>query len=497
MIPNQQFNDRAHYHQLRTLEHFTEWLDSGNRRSHFIALEWHRRARKTTLAMNLLIRECYRLPLSKFVYVAPTKVMARNIVWDDPVMLRAYLPDKREMRWDLNEQKMMVRFANGSVLQLGGSDDPDSLRGIDAVGLVLDEWSLHKIVVWTEIFRPIIAGALPQHLQNKKAFRWAMFLYTPKGVNHASTMFDDAICLAETGVLPVCGEPPKTKPRWHCSRLDGEKSGILPASELKEMREDPTIPQAMYDQEIRCSRVTIEEMTLITSAMLQRLNQHHATTHYSAPPEEGHRKVVSIDPAFGGDVCKIIGIVDYRLESEQSIVDRHRTAEIVAAGKVMAARIGTGNFVVDCIGSGLGVADGLADDVADYNVIYFNSSERPSAKGKATWRQLRFGNKRAEAYFRAAEGVRTLRAGPIRSDTLLRQLPVASCYAPSGQGGKLLIIPKHVIKKELGRSPDDADAYVMGIWAMGEVEVEYDEGVVVPGGSSVFNMLPDTVQFGI
>jgi hypothetical protein len=95
-------------------------------------------------------------------------------------------------------------------------------------------------------------------------------------------------------------------------------------------------------------------MTLITSDMIARLNKHHATTHYSTPPEEGHRKVVSIDPAFGGDVCCIMGIVDYRVEAEQSIVDRHRTAEIVAAGKVMAARIGTGNFVVDCIGNGRG-----------------------------------------------------------------------------------------------------------------------------------------------
>jgi hypothetical protein len=497
MIPNLEFNQGAHYHQLRVFERFTEWLDSGDPHSRYIILEWHRRARKTTCIINLLIRECCRLPLSKFVYVAPTKVQARNIVWDDPKMLRGALPDKREMGWEMNEQKMMVRFANGSILQLGGSDDPDALKGIDAVGVVFDEWALHKPAVWTVTFRPIISGPIRPDLVKHGCFRWAAFLYTPEGIDHASLMFDRAVYRKELGELPDCGEAKKTRPYWHASRLDAELTHILPQHELDAAKNDPLQPPNHYAKEYKCKRLTKEEMTLITSDMIARLNKHHATTTYSAPPEEGHRKVVSIDPAFGGDICCIMGIVDYRVEVVKHIVDKLRTEEIVSEAKLVAAQIDTMNFVCDAIGNGLGVADGLANDVAGYEVIYFKSSQSPSAdtKGKPTWRQLRFGNKRAEAYFRAAEGVRTLRAGPIHSDTLLRQLPVATRYKMSG--GKLFIILKKEIKKELGRSPDDSDCYVMGIWAMGEVEVSYDEGVIVPGGDSAFSMLPDTVQFGI
>jgi hypothetical protein len=225
----------------------------------FYHLEWHRRARKTTAAINLLIKEACRVPKSKYVYVAPTQVMARNIVWDDPNMLREYLPDKREMDYKLNEQKMLVTFANGSMIKFGGSDEPDSLRGIDAIGVVFDEWSLIKQQTWTEIFRPIIAGDMPPHLDSYDVYRWAAFLYTPKGVNHATDMFDNACCLGDGGTMPQCGEAVKMAPNTYASRLDGELSGILSQSELNRMKEEVArgeIPQAFYDQEIKCSRVT-------------------------------------------------------------------------------------------------------------------------------------------------------------------------------------------------------------------------------------------------
>ena len=50
--------------------------------------EWHRRCRKTTAAINLLVKESIRIPKAKYVYIAPTQVMARNIVWDDPTMIK-------------------------------------------------------------------------------------------------------------------------------------------------------------------------------------------------------------------------------------------------------------------------------------------------------------------------------------------------------------------------------------------------------------------------
>ena len=58
---------------------------------------------------------------------------------------------------------------------------------------------------------------------------------------------------------------------------------------------------------------------------------------------------------------------------------------------------------------------------------------------------------------------------------LLRQLPVASRYREATNNGKLLLIPKDQIRKELKCSPDDADSFVMGIYGLRYVRPEEKE----------------------
>lgn len=494
-IPNEQFRAGMHAHQIELFAAFDQRVNAGIRTPQFFHAEWHRRARKTTAAVNLLIKEVCRLPKSKYVYIAPTQVMARNIVWDDPNMLKAYLPEKREMGWKLNEQKMLVTFENGSMVKCGGSDEPDSLRGIDAVGVVSDEWSLIKENTWTEIFRPIIAGELHPDLMDYNVFRWALFLYTPKGINHATRMFDNACCIGEGGILPDCGTAPKLYPNTYASRLDGELAGIHTQSELNRMKEEVArgeIPQAFYDQETKCSRVTREEMTLITTELIYALNQYHEHTTIS----DGEiRKIVSIDPAWGGDVCEIMGMVNHEVKREKPLLDKHRTNEICMAAKLVAQDIGTKNFIVDTVNAP-GVADGLAADDADYNVQYFDS--RHKAKQKEDTREaVTFANKRAQAYHYTAKLIRTFEAGPIRSKELIRQLPIASRYKTQGGSGKLIILPKEKIKEELGCSPDEADCYIMGNWGLQFVEPEKESSHIVDFSDVCQELIPDSVGLGI
>lgn len=461
-------------------------FDSGLFR--FFMLEWARRHRKTTFLINLLVRECCKVPKAKYVYVAPTQVWAREVVWDDPTMLWDALPEQAEMGWEKNEQKMTIKFANSTILKIGGADNPDSLRGIDAIGAGFDEWALHKEMVWTEVFRPIIAGKVTEDLAKAGVFRWAMFLYTPKGINHATTMFDKACLLHEGGSLPDSGYARHRRNNWFASRLDAEKVGLMTKEELDLAKED--MPPQMYDQELKCSRVTTEEMTLITSSMLYELNRYHQQVKRSKadPP----RKIVSIDPGFGGDVCQLLGFIDRTPEEERAILDKHRANAIVLEGKRLAQEIGTKNFIVDAINDG-GVTELLQLDEAEYNVQPFKSSHAP-VEGKNVSKNklnISFANKRAEAYFYAAEQIRKLQAGPITDQELLRQLTFASRYTVSNKG-KLIIVPKLIIKKDLGCSPDKADCYVMGLYGEKNVEPET--------GSSTANLdylIPDHVKVGV
>jgi hypothetical protein len=438
----------------------------------FLDLEWHRRAHKTTLAINLLIRECCRYPKSKYVYIAPTQVWAREVVWDDPIMLWEALPDKAEINWKPNEQKMLIKFANGSILKIGGSDKPDALRGIDADGVVLDEWALHKPETWTEIFRPIIAGPKkPRHRE-----RWAMFLYTPKGPNHATQMFNNAANISNEFELPTQGKAADCKPGWFASRLIADESGIISRAELDKMLEEVEqglITQAEYDQEMQCRRVTDEERTLITSAMLARLDGVNWEMYRGAESEI--RRIVAIDPAFGGDLCALKGFENGRELCQDNIKTPNlRTNDIVRVAKDMAVEIDTKNFIVDCIGVGRGVADGLADDVAGYDVQYFDSAGGASTSknqqnGPKTSIFDQYANRKAEAVGYVAGLIRQVKVESVVDPETRRQLVALSKYK-AARNGKMILIPNDEVKKNIGCSPDKGLCYIYGQWGLQYVD---------------------------
>ena len=456
MIPSRKYAESLRRHELEVFRAF----DAAAPLSRFFMLEWHRRAHKTTLMVHLLVRECCRYVKSKYVFVAPTQVWARNVVWDDPVMLWEALPDKTEMGYRVNQQKMLITFDNGSMLKIGGSDDPDSLRGIDADGVGFDEWALHKPMVWGEIFRSILAGPpKPGHRE-----RWAMFTYTPKGCNHASMMFNIAAAVESEDGLPTNGKSAGNKPEWFASRLLGDVSGIISDKELDAMRQeikDGTMTQEEFDQEMLCRRVTDEERTLITSALLDRLNTVNWDSLRISQPQS--KKIVAIDPAFGGDQCALKGFDNGRVIDEKT-VNWTMTHEVVFEAKEMARRIGTKNFIIDCIGNGKGVSDGLKIDAMKYNVQAFDSAAKAID-------EKRFANMKAYAVDYTAQEIRKLHVEPVSDAETRRQLVGLSRYKITNSG-KMIMRPNDEVKKDIGCSPDRGLCYCYGIYGLRKVKPE-------------------------
>lgn len=108
-----------------------------------------------------------------------------------------------------------------------------------------------------------------------------------------------------------------------------------------------------------------------------------------------------------------------------------------------------------------------------------------------------YANRRAEAYAYAAEQVRRLTVVRPKNQELLRQIPVAARYK-TVSGGKLIIIPKKEIRRILGRSPDDADCWVMGQYGLQYVEPEELNGILTFNSyraGSVF--VPQTYRLGV
>jgi hypothetical protein len=127
-----------------------------------------RRWGKTHLSRVELTKAAFRKKKSLVWYVAPSYGMAKDIMWDE---LCEIIPNRLIKK--KNETKMTIRLINGSVIQLKGADEPDSLRGRGVDFVVLDEFQDFKEGVWEEVVYPTLTDR-----QGK-----ALIIGTPKAFN--------------------------------------------------------------------------------------------------------------------------------------------------------------------------------------------------------------------------------------------------------------------------------------------------------------------------
>lgn len=100
-------------------------------------LQCGRKFGKSELAIYLLWRHALLNPGSACYYVAPTMVHGRKLVWTDP-RLANFGPKKYVS--GLNSTEMIVKFKNGSFIQVLGSENFASANGLRPGFLVYDEF---------------------------------------------------------------------------------------------------------------------------------------------------------------------------------------------------------------------------------------------------------------------------------------------------------------------------------------------------------------------
>ena len=90
-----------------------------------------RRWGKTHLSLfDLLINDingCWKLPKMKNWFVAPTYRQAKNIAWN---ILKEICFEYPQLIKKKNEAELNIEFINGSLIELKGADNEDSLRGV-------------------------------------------------------------------------------------------------------------------------------------------------------------------------------------------------------------------------------------------------------------------------------------------------------------------------------------------------------------------------------
>lgn len=329
-------------------------------------------------------------------------------------MLDKYLPKERVRR--KNESELFVEFDNDSILPIVGADDPDSIRGRDLDGVGIDEWALIKREIWEEIVRPIIT-------QNSS--RWAVFAFTPKGINHAHEYWMNAIQWKE----------------WYRSFLPASASGLLSQEELEKARIE--MSNALYNQEMECSFVAREEKSFITGEMLEALKNIQLFNPYE------HKYLIACDPAFtfDGDDCVIKAFEDtYVVETK--VIHEDNTMNIVGELMLMGSKYKTDNYAIDEI-----QAKGICDRLQELGKKVIRIDSRKKATNEED-----FYNRRAEMWWYVAEKIRQKQLRPVDDLETIRQL-VAVKYETLDSRGRIKAELKKYTKELLGKSPDHADCY--------------------------------------
>ena len=182
-----------------------------------------RRAGKDICGFNL----CIRAALAKigvYYYIFPTYSQAKKVIWDSitnsGMRFLDYIPE--ELVYSKNSQEMKIRFVNGSLLQLVGSDNYDSLMGTNPRGVVFSEYALQDPRAY-QFIRPILAAN----------DGWALFLSTPRGKNHLWELYNIA----------------QHSSQWFCYKLTIEDTHHIPLYEIEREKAEGIMSDDLIQQE--------------------------------------------------------------------------------------------------------------------------------------------------------------------------------------------------------------------------------------------------------
>lgn len=175
---------------------FFQAMDGGKRRA---VLVDHRRAGKDKSAFNFMVKESFRR-VGVYYYFFPTYQQGRKVLWDgidrDGFKFLDHIP-AAVRKGDPNQTEMKVNLVNGSLIQVVGSDNIDTVVGTNPVGCVFSEYPLQDPSGW-DFVRPIL----------RENGGWAVFCYTPRGKNHGWDLYQMA----------------KSNPDWYCELLSIDKT---------------------------------------------------------------------------------------------------------------------------------------------------------------------------------------------------------------------------------------------------------------------------------
>jgi len=187
---------------------------------------WHRRAGKDSLGLHWTT--CAAMErVGVYWHMLPTLSQGRKVVWDGITKEGRRVIDAwpAELIAKQRNDEMKLELVNGSIWQVVGSDNYNSLVGANPIGVVFSEYSLADPAAW-DFIRPILA----------ENGGWAVFLYTPRGRNHGWELYNMARCTEG----------------WHAELLTVDDTGAI-SEDVVNAERAAGMAEEMIQQEFYCS----------------------------------------------------------------------------------------------------------------------------------------------------------------------------------------------------------------------------------------------------
>jgi len=184
----------------------------------------------------------------------------------------------RQLRAKRCNTEMKLELTNGATWQVAGSDNYNSLVGSSPAGVVFSEWSLAKPDAWNYI-RPILA----------ENGGWALFLWTPRGRNHATRAFESR----------------RLDPEWFTLRAPATETDVFSAEQLASERAEMIAETGSEE----------EGQARFASEYLVNFDAAAPGAYYASllgeAQMQGRIGRVPYDPALRVDTAWDLGIDDY------------------------------------------------------------------------------------------------------------------------------------------------------------------------------------------
>jgi hypothetical protein len=176
-------------------------------------------------ALHWTACEAFRRP-GIYWHLFPTYSQGRKAIWEGRDNKgHGFLEAFPEGSWyRKRDDEMSLWLHGGSIYQVIGCDQIDRLVGANPIGCVFSEYALMNPAAW-QLIRPILASN----------GGWAVFAYTPRGMNHGYKLAKMA----------------EENEDWFFQKLTVDDTGVVPEDVLEEEKGD--MPKELFEQEYYAS----------------------------------------------------------------------------------------------------------------------------------------------------------------------------------------------------------------------------------------------------